>query len=328
MKKQSKTKKCLKRTNESACRVGYFLYFVVGLGVAVIWTLAGVVIAFLQGDLKTFIAEWLSLQGSFLIWFGTWLVLIARSGALIDRASRISIDGSIVTEGIIGRRTRVLIAGTIAVAGTASLIGMGFNASGAIQLFMWGTAGAVCVAAGVVTLHTVDLIMVIHKLQFRGIKTFQYAPARTPELRNLINYFTTFTLILSIAYSFAFAGTMKGHWTGRQDYIEAVQFFWPLIYVPICSAALIYPHLAMHGLIKKSKEQILISYQSEIDNLLINYKSLDNEGVQKVNSLVQLFDRISGTPDYVVDLGIAIRTSLPLLFNVAIIVAKPILGQT
>jgi hypothetical protein len=104
---------------------------------------------------------------------------------------------------------------------------------------MWTTAAASCLAAGVVTLHTIDLLLVVHRLQTTEIKAFRYSPARTPELRYLINYFTSFTLLLSIAYSFAFAGTIKGHWTGNPAYIQTVQLFWPLIYVPICSAALL-----------------------------------------------------------------------------------------
>jgi hypothetical protein len=190
------------------------------------------------------------------------------------------------------------------------------------------TAAAICFAAGVVTLHTIDLLVVVHTLKTTGIKAFRYSPARTPELRDLIDYFTSFTFLLSIAYSFAFAGTIKGHWTGNPVYIEAVQLFWPLIYVPICSAALLYPHFVMHNLVRAAKEDSLVSYQREIDQLMIDYKGLNSEDVSKINSLAQLFDRISATPDYVVDLGIAIRTCLPLAFNVAILFAKPMLGQT
>jgi hypothetical protein len=307
-------------------RVAYFLYFLVGLAVAGVWTLIGVAFAFVQGDFAKFVVEWQDLQAPFLIGLGTCLVLIARSNALAERAARIA-KGRLSNPNGLGTWLRVAIVSGISVVGTASLVWMGFNARGPLLVFMCITTAAICLAAGVVTLHTIDLLVVVHRLQTTGIKAFRYSPARTPELRDLINYFTSFTLLLSIAYSFAFAGTIKGHWTGNPVYIQAVQLFWPLIYVPICSAALLYPHFVMHNLVRAAKEDSLASYQQEIDRLMIDYKGLNNEDVSKINSLAQLFDRISATPDYVVDLGIAVRTCLPLAFNVAILFAKPMLGQ-
>jgi hypothetical protein len=308
-------------------QVAYFLYFLVGLVIAGVWTLVGIGLAFAQGDFVKFVAEWQSLQAPFLIGLGTCLLLMAKSDALTERAARIAKERLLIPS---KKRTwlRITIVGGIFVVGTASLVWMGFNATGHLLVFMWITAAAICFTAGVVTLHTIDLLVVMHSLQGAGVKAFRYSPARTPELRDLINYFTSFTLLLSIAYSFAFAGTIRGHWTGDPAYIEAVQLFWPLVYVPICSAALLYPHFVMHNLIRAAKEDSLVSYQREIDQLMIDYKGLNNEDISKINSLAQLFDRISATPDYVVDLGIAIRTCLPLAFNVAILFAKPILGQT
>jgi hypothetical protein len=321
-------------TSENACEnkadrhVAYARYFVIGLGAAAVCTLAGSAIALVRGELESFAAEWRSLQGPFLIGLGTWLVLISTSGALTDLATKLAKNADSPSIKPVGRVLRVLCVCTVGVAGTASLVWMGFNAKGPLLIFMWVTCAAVCFAAGFVTLHTIDLLLVVHGLRTAGIKTFLYAPARTPELRELINYFTSFTLILSIAYSFAFAGTIYGHWTGDRAYIEAVQLFWPLVYVPICSAALIYPHLVMHSLVREAKESSLVSYQKEIDELMLDYKGLNNEGVSKINSLAQLFERISATPDYVVDVGIAVRTCLPLAFNVGILLAKPLLGQS
>jgi hypothetical protein len=316
---------CEKKTGK---HVAYGRYFVIGLGAAAIWTLAGGAIALVQGQLESFATEWRSLQAPFLIGLGTWLVLISTSGALTDQATKLVKNGSSPSIKPVVRLLRVLGVCAIGIAGTASLVWMGFNAKGPLLIFMWVTTATICFAAGIVTLHTIDLLLVVHGLRTAGIKTFLYAPARTPELRELINYFTSFTLILSIAYTFAFAGTINGHWTGDRAYIEAVQLFWPVVYVPICSAALIYPHLVMHGLVREAKESSLVSYQKEIDELMVDYKGLDNEGVSKINSLAQLFDRISATPDYVVDVGIAIRTCLPLAFNVGILFAKPLLGQS
>lgn len=307
--------------------VPYFLYFTVGFGAAVMWTLIGGAIAFRQGELADVVAEGQRLQGPLLIGLGTWLFLIARSGALESRARRITSDIRMPPDALTHPGLRALLIGTIAVVGTGSLIGLGFNGSGAVLVFMWITSATICGAAGFVTAHTVDLVLVVHGLEKAGIRTFIYAPARTPELRDLIKYFTSFTFILSVAYLFAFAATIKGHWTGNPSYIEAVQWFWPLVYVPICSVALIYPHVVMHRLILQAKERTLISYQTEIDKLLENYQGLKNDEVQRINTLAQIFDRINATPNYVIDFGIAIRTGLPLAFNLVILIAKPIIDQ-
>jgi hypothetical protein len=106
--------------------------------------------------------------------------------------------------------------------------------------------------------------------------------------------------------------------------------FWPIIYVPICSVALIYPHLAVHRLIQREKEKILLSCQEDMDGLLTRFRDLKTEDIDRTNTLAQLFDRIAATPNYVVDFGIAVRTVLPLLLNVISFFAKAALshGQT
>jgi hypothetical protein len=111
-------------------------------------------------------------------------------------------------------------------------------------------------------------------------------------------------------------------------YIEAVQLFWPAIYVPICCVALLFPHIVMHRLIRSTKERTLVRYQEEIDTLLARYETLRDEDIQRVNTISQLFDRITGTSDYVFDLGIAIRTIVPYGLNLGILLVKPLLGVT
>lgn len=305
--------------------VKYFSYLAAGLGVAAAWTLVGGAIAFSQGDLDHFRAEWQSVQAFFCIAFGIWLNLIARCGALEERARRLTQECCVPPQGIGDRRYRVLIIVAIGVGGTISITGMGFNAQGPLLVFMWAMSAAVCLAAAFVTLHTIDLLLIVHNLRVTRLKLFQYSPARTPELRDLISYFTVYTLLLSSGFLFAAIGTIQGHWTGDPAYIEAVQWFWPIIYVPTCSAALIYPHVVVHGLIQRAKEHLLLSYQREIDRLLAGYQALEKDQVQRVNTLAELFDRITATPNYVVDVGIAFRTALPLLFNVGILVAKSML---
>ena len=48
---------------------------------------------------------------------------------------------------------------TVAAIGTASFVGMGFDAKGLTLVFLWLTAGLICLLAGVLTLHTLDLLL-------------------------------------------------------------------------------------------------------------------------------------------------------------------------
>jgi hypothetical protein len=116
--------------------------------------------------------------------------------------------------------------------------------------------------------------------------------------------------------------TLSPNWTGSKEYVDAVRLFWPFIYVPTCSVALIYPHLVVHRLIQREKEKTLLSCERDIDNLLTRYGDLKKEEIDRTNTLAQLFDRIAGTPNYVVDLGIAVRTIIPLVFNILTLLVK------
>jgi hypothetical protein len=78
----------------------------------------------------------------------------------------------------------------------------------------------------------------------------------------------------------------------------------------------------VHQIVKREKERTLASCQREIEHLLDEYPGSGSEYVQRTNSVAELFDRISATPDYVVDFAIAAKTVLPLLFNVITLVAK------
>lgn len=306
--------------------IRYFLYLAAALAAAASLTGIGAVIAFIQAEETRFWQEWVASQAFPCLAFGIWLFLIARSGAMEERVRLLTQASTDPPAGTTALWQRLAITIPIGAGGTASLIGLGFDADGFLLLFFWMMAALVCFLAAFITLHTIDLLTTLHNLKAASISLFQYSPARTPALRMLIAYFTVFTFLLSIGFFFAALGTFKGHWTGNESYIQTVQWFWPAIYVPICSAALIYPHLAVHAVVQEAKERTLSAYKREIDVLLEKYPKLENENVDRVNSLAQLFDRISATPDYVIDLGIAFRTALPLLFNVAILVAKPLLG--
>jgi hypothetical protein len=303
------------------------IYGLAGFGVACAWTLVGLLIAWKQGEEDHFVAEWLRMQAFFCLGLGTFLLLIARSGALAERAHRITKQGFPTPQGIVGERMRASIVVAVGLTGTGVFVMMGFSAHGGLLWFMWVMCVFICFLAGIVTLHSADLIVVIHNLQSTAVKTHRYSPARTPELREMVSYFTFFSSILTIAYAFACFGTLQGQWTGNPTFVRAAQLFWPAIYVPACSIALIYPHIVIHKLIRREKDSALASYQRDIDGLLEKYEHLRDEDVQRINTLSQVFDRFSSTPNYVFDFGIAVRTVLPHFVNAVVFFAKPLLGH-
>src|ERR1700739_4707132 len=74
-----------------------------GLITSAVWMAAGCFITLIQGDdVRSFARDWMNYQGPFLIWLGTWLVLMIRSGSLAARISVITVDGS-VKLGIVGK---------------------------------------------------------------------------------------------------------------------------------------------------------------------------------------------------------------------------------
>jgi hypothetical protein len=295
----------------------------VGVLVGVVWTAIGCGIALLQGEsLRLFLHEWTNYQGPFLLALETWMLLMIRSMTFEARVAALT-ESKPVKIKVLGKPpVRRLIVASITILGFASVSRMGFNGRGAILFFMWFTNLVIDYASGLITLHALTIVAVVHNLNNQKIKVSLYAPARTLELRSVVKYFSTFTLLMSGCYIFALAGTLKGNWTGSKDYVEAVRWFWPIIYVPLCCAALIYPHLAIHKLIQRHKEDTLRSCQADIDKLLAQYPKLKNEDIGRTNELAQLFDRITATPNYVIDFGIAVRTLLPLALNLVTLFVK------
>ena len=295
----------------------HFLWAMKGLLVGVIWTALGCLLALIQGDSpRAFLKEWMNYQGPFLLSLEAWMLFEIRAGLFETRVKNLT--GKTAMEiGVLSKRwVKILIVAFVTIVGFATVSRMGFNGRGVVLLFMWFTNLSIDFAAGIITLHSVTIIVAIYYLHREKIKLSHYSPARTPELRSVVNYFSTFTLLMSGCYVFALAGTLKGNWTGSKEYVQAIQWFWPIIYVPICCIVLVYPHLAVHKLIQSHKEATLRSYQDEIDKLLTQYPTLQPEDIGRTNELAQLFERITATPNYVLDFGIAVRTVIPLAFNV------------
>lgn len=294
----------------------------IGVLTGLAWTFAGCGVAAIEGSLREFLQEWVRLQGFVLIAVGTWLLLMIRSSSFTARVSRLVTDGA-ERLGVMGKRAfHFGIVGAVTVVGTATVSSMGFNGQGAVLVFMWVTCGLICLASGVVTSHTLRVLGAVHHLRPERTKLSRFAPARTPELRAVVSYFSSYTVLVTIGYVFAVLTTVLGRWTGDKEYIDAVRLFWPLIYVPTCTVALIYPHVVVHRLIQNEKERTLLSCQRDIDDLLSKYANLKKEEIERTNELAQLFERIAATPNYVIDFGIAARTILPLVFNVITLFAK------
>jgi hypothetical protein len=287
-----------------------------GIAVGITWTALGCAVASLQGVAWQFLNDWARLQGFFLTSLGTWLLLIARSNGLTERIQAATISGKRPELGLLSNRVvRLAVVLAIGIGGTASLIPLGFPGRGTVLVFMWVSCAAICFAAAAVTLHTLEILKAISGLQRTEIKVYRYAPARTPELRAVVSYFSSFTLLVTIGYVFALLATLAPHWAGSSEYVEVVRVFWPIIYVPTCSVALVYPHVAVHSLIQREKERTLQSCQEDIDGLLARFRELKTEDIDRTNLLAQLFDRIAATPNYVVDFGIAVRIVVPLIMN-------------
>jgi hypothetical protein len=302
--------------------VTYGLFCLVSAAVGAAWTAIGCGIAAIQGTTGAFLQEWGHLQGFFLISIGTWLLLIIRSKTLESRISALTVGGVPPHRPANNWRIQAAIVCAIGVIGTASLVSLGFPEHGLLLFFMWITCACICIIAGAATFHTIEILVAVHGLLRQEIKAFRYAPARTPELRSVVRYFSSFTLLVTVGYAFAVLGTLDQHWTGSVAYIAAIRLFWPVIYVPTCTVAMIYPHIVVHRLIRREKEKTLLSCEEDMDELLRRFHDLKADDINRTNALAQLFDRIVATPDYVVDIGIAVRTLLPVFVNVISFFAK------
>jgi hypothetical protein len=92
---------------------------------------------------------------------------------------------------------------------------------------------------------------------------------------------------------------------------------------------LIYPHLIVHKLIQKEKRVTLSTYQDELEGYLAKPENNSSSGqIERTNNLAQLVDRITASPNYVFDFGIAARRLLPLVLNVLTLFFKASMVQS
>jgi hypothetical protein len=283
---------------------------------------AGCVISLIQGDnVRSFVRDWINYQGPFLIWLGTWLLLMIRSKSFSARVSALTSDGSVKLSIVGTRLFRFLLVGIVTGLTFVSGIRMGFYGQGAARFFLWFSYFCIETATGLVTLHALEILVVVRNLQHQKLELSHYAPAGTPELRSVVKYFSTYLLLMTTGEALGLTGSLRGHWTGSQMNIDIFRWFWPFIYFPMCSVLLIYPHLVIHKLIQKEKENTLSIYQEELEKDL-STRDTRNSQIERTSHLAELVDRITASPDYVIDFGIAARTLLPFVLNLLTLFVK------
>ena len=299
-------------------------WFVTALITSAAWMVVGCFLALIQGDsVHVFALNWVNYGGPALVFLGTWLLLMIKSGSFASSIAALTGDRPL-NLGIIGtRRFRFLIAGVILVLNFGSGVLMGFGGHGLVFVFQLITFFCVVVATAYVVLHAFDIVGSVHGLQHQQIKLSHYSPARTPQLRNVVRYFSTYVLLMTLGEACGLLGSLRGHWTSPQIYIDMFRWFWPFIYFPLCSVMLIYPHLVVHKLIQKEKRVTLSTYQDELEGYLAKPENNSSSSqIERTNNLAQLVDRIAASPNYVFDFGIAARTLLPLVLNVLTLFLK------
>lgn len=314
---------------ETNSRPRFFLLLVISGIVSLCWTGLGVLLAIFNDSLDSFAKEWLLLQGFFMVGaavFLSSLEVFQVLPALMAHALNPRASSSQKTLPKYSRSKRAVVT-LIATLGTTSLISLGFNGRGATLYFMWLTAFLVSFLAGFATWHAIEIMVSCRQLRSLPLKVFTYSPAETKELCSLAEYFSIFGVFITVSYVFAFAGTMSANWTGDPSYVRLVQLFWPIIYVPLCIAVLVYPHVVIHRLICREKERLLDRCQAQINEILAK-SDLDKEDIERTNSLADFFEKVQKTPNYAVNVQIAFGTATTIAINLgSLLVPREVVGD-
>lgn len=299
-------------------------WFVTGLVTSTAWMAVGCVVTMIQGDdVRSFVQTWINYQGPLLILLGTWMLLMIRSKSFEVGVSGLTADGSFKC-GVVGKRWfRFLLVAIVTGLTFVSGVLMGFHGRGAVLVFMWFTYFLIEIVTGIITLHALEILVVVRNLQHQDILLSHYAPARTPQLRAVVKYLSTYVFLMTVGEAVGLLGSLRGHWNGSQIFIDIFRWCWPLIYFPTCCIMLIYPHLVVHKLIKKEKKDTLSPYRQELEeHLSTPEKKPRISRIERTSHLAQLVDRIAASPDYVFDFGIAVRTLLPFALNLITLFVK------
>ena len=306
-------------------------YFFISITISMSWSALGLLVAIFNGNFHNFLDEWIRLQGFPLVALGLWLYLVGESNPASQLLARLvgareaRIEFKQRQWQIKAKRIIIILIGSV---GSISLISLGFSGQNGTLAFMWCTCIIVCFLAGYATWHGVNLILVSSIIEDKRIKVFVYSPAETKELKKLAIHVTKYATILTVGYAFALFATLLGQWTGNSAFIRVVVIFWPGLYVPFCFVLLIYPQLKFSAIVKKEKSHILMKCQKNMNDILNKEDSLSKDEVERCNMLAELFEKVSATPNNIMNFGIMARTVCVATFNLAsIIMPKELIIQ-
>jgi hypothetical protein len=298
---------------------------------SLIWTLLGVLVAAVAGQLQPFLQQWFLVQGFFATIAAIYLGLLPFTKALSLRLVPVLAPGA-SPENIYQPRDRLRfrtpVVLVIFVIGTLTTTQLGFAVPKPTLYFMWATCGIICFLAGFATWHVVEVLTVAGRIKSLPIQVFSYSPSETRSLKGLAGYFTFFGAALTAGYAFALTGTLLGNWKGDPAFVRFVQLLWPLVYVPTCIIVVTYPHIAIHGLIRQEKDRLITLYQFEINRILAHSDSLTNQDIERVNALATLIEKIEKTPNYALTVPITLTTMATCAFNlVSLAIPKEVLAS-
>jgi hypothetical protein len=272
----------------------------------------GVLTGRATGSVYPLLEEWFRLQGFFDIAIGMWLVIVGFSNPLPSLLKSAGVESG--TERSSHDIWRAIVITLVTVIGSGSLISLGFNSHGLGLAYLWIGCVFIVGMAGVATWHGVEILIACQQVASAPLHVFVYSPAETKELRILARHSTTYASVLTLGYAFTLLGTILGGWTGDPLRVRIVTSFWPVLYIPFCFILLIYPQIQFRKLILREKERLLSVCQKGIDDVL-QKPDLTSEDVSRCNALAELFNKIAGTPEFVIDVGIVMRYLWIVLVN-------------
>lgn len=301
--------------------------FLLALLVSGIWTFFAAAIGATGRNFEQFMREWVLLQGTPVLLLGTFIVFLHLSHRL-PRITRDLFGPKVAFPKLLPswlHRLRIPLFLFISAIGTASLIQLGFNADGVGLIFLSISCFFVCLFAAVATLHALEILSIFRTLKHAKLDLFLYSPADTRGVRRITWYATFYGIVLTVGYALTMIATFAANWQAPSASVRMVQFFWPILYVPLCLAVLLYPHAVIHAVVRRQKDRLISELQASINEIL-SASDLTKEKVDRVNALADFIDRIEATPNYAVGIGVATGTVLPALFNVlTLIVPKPLI---
>jgi hypothetical protein len=303
----------------------------IAVGGALAWTLFGLLVAAASASTAPFWREWLLIQGFFDVTAAIFLGLLAHSSTLGDVLRQLTSDPAstnLWSQRPAAANYRRGVIAFVTLLGSFTTIKLGFTVSLPTRYFMWLTCMGVCICAGFITWHALEVIDAANNIEKLKIKFFLYSPGDTRSLKRLAVYFVTFGLAMTFGYIFSFIGTISPHWTGSPTFVRTVQAFWPTIYVPLCLIVTTYPHLAIHRVIRQEKDRLITSYQEQINSIIGDQPSLSQQDIEKINSLADLIKSVERSPSFALNFPIAIGTAVTYLTNIgSLFISKDLLAH-